>query len=165
MKPWSQPEERSEVAPQVADVPAGFLTERVNVVALESALDNGKITRKVESVRRFLADRKQRGIRIGDFVVCRVNYYRKHNIPGRRYPMGTSVQFSLSKEARPYALEAEEGCSAISGNVFFEIDIDNCFVALLCNCLEDASVDMADYPTLMYFKTIPNHGEHFFAIT
>ena len=103
------PEDHADiVAGRDQRFPCGHLEEVVNIVALTEALANGSITQKVDEVRAFVHSR-QGCARTGDFCRRMTHYYRRHGIPGRRYPAGPSIQFNLPREARRFAFRTEIG--------------------------------------------------------
>ena len=106
--------------------------------------DEGKL-------KRFIQDRRDCR-RVGDFVIKRVTYTRRPGIPGRRYPVGCSVQFTLPKSARRYAFEVETGASTLPHEEFLDFDFDDCYVQLLCNELEAMTVDKNDFRELFCFR-------------
>ena len=149
--PHDKPDDHGAANPLVPDNAAGYLDEWVNIAALSEAMDGGRAIRKAQTANTFRQHREAQSSRSGDYAICRAHYYRKHGIPGRRYPRGPTLQFSLTKFARNLAMSSEIVNSGLGDNMLFDIDNNNCFVTLLINELQKLGVNMDDFACLRMF--------------
>lgn len=74
----------------------------------------------------------------GDFGEAAITYYRKHGIPGRRYPRGPAA-IHLPRSCRPAAFFAGPGAG-----LFANVDVVNSFPTLLWNKLMSVIKDEQD---------------------
>lgn len=107
--------------------PAGSLAETINVVRLAEMVEQlgGNANEELRDVQNLLERHRTESVaRTVDFSTIIVMYVRKHEIPGRRWAVGPSMQ-KCPKWARKVAFAEEIGASAGSGRVCLEID-QNC---------------------------------------
>ena len=81
--------------------------------------------RRPDCVDAYIDRLEREGQKQGNYVTLRVQYYRKHGLPGRLYAIGPSLQ-KLTKEARAAAMDG----------FTYALDACNCFPSLLVEMLE-----------------------------
>ena len=121
------------------DTAAGSLAETVNIRALEEEIRN-KDGEKVNYARSYIRRHTRHGVSQAGKSTVVIEYYRKHQIAGRRYAQGPSLQ-GLSKSLRKTALSASDPLEA---EELFEIDGVNFFITILWNELRDVVGDAVD---------------------
>ena len=128
--------------------PAGSLEEVFNNANLAQKLESGDVA-DAEYARTY-ADRANRFA--GEMAAQSVEYYRKHGIPGRRLAQGRAGQWMKSADKKIVFLMPER-----TGQVFANVDINNCFVSLWHNELGRETDVVNTYPA---FTALKNHYKH-----
>ena len=107
---------------------ADTLQEVVNLGALKENARAGT-DRRPGGLAAYVARCEREGRPVpgmaGGFVAVPVQYYRKHALPGRRYPVGMAAQF-LTREARAVAFSPHA----------LDFDMNNCHASLLLHFVE-----------------------------
>ena len=139
-----EPDDGAEL---VARTACGSLPETFNYAKLSEKLDAGEVQDPA-----LVTSVLQKSSRCsGDMGQLLVNYYRKHNIPGRKLAVQPAFQW-MNKHDRKIAFTMEPSSSFQGGKVFLDIDTDNCFPVLLMNEISTECDLPHTVPTLVAYN-------------
>ena len=124
--------EYEEIGGDLGDQDADTITEIINIVSL--AAHEEQCPEDEKAMVRAVVQRCTNSTRRGDFASVDIIYYRKMGIAGRRYGRGPCAQ-KLSRVGRRQAFFKEVDSSFDEDYIFVDVDINNCFPALMCQRL------------------------------